>query len=238
MRCKTARNMISEALGDTLGPDQAEKLERHLSSCAECRGLREDFRMIVRDAGRLEIPAPSDRVWQGIKTRMDETRQKALAKARPVIREKRPLFGLPLFSPAYRFVAVGFLAVAVVAAGVVFSLRGFRSGAPTALDKSMNTTLAKLEEAQRYYKLALKALDEAIAAQKGDLDPRIEQAFLRNREAVEASVAVCEETVAGRPSDIDVRNLLLSAYQEKLDLLNDLMAAKKTSLKRAAGPIL
>ena len=238
MRCKIARKMLGDSMDGILGRDDVSRLERHLDSCTACRAVREDLLAIVRDAGRLETPAPSERVWQRISLKLDETRRVADAGTRPEAEEKRGLFGLPVFAPSIRFAAASILAAFVIAAAVLFGLPGLRRGGPAALDTSMSTTLAKLEEAQYHYRLALKALDEAIAAQKETLDPRIEQAFLGNRKAVDASVAVCEETVAGNPLDIEARNMLLSAYRQKLELLNDMMAAKKALSKKAAGPVL
>ncbi len=230
--------MISDSMDGFLDRDETARLERHLDSCGACRAVREDLLEIVRDAGRLESPVPSERVWQRISAGLNETQVIAPAGTRPVVKGQRRPAGFPAFSPSFRFAAAGILAAVIVAAAVFFTLPGPRRNAPAAADPSLAATLAKLEEAQHYYWLALKALDEAIAAQAEALDPRLEQAFQGNRRAVDASLAVCEEAVTGDPFNIEARNMLLSAYRQKLELLNDMMAAKKAFAKKAAGPVL
>src|SRR4030042_1314993 len=84
---------------------------------------------------------------------------------------RRPAFGLG--SPALRFAGPAALAVVLLASGIVVGLRLGRQDMPMGPDAGEKYTLAKLDEAERYYQQAIKSLSEAFAAEKGALAPQV-----------------------------------------------------------------
>jgi tetratricopeptide (TPR) repeat protein len=90
-------------------------------------------------------------------------------------------------------------------------------------------TMAKLEEAEHHYQLAIKALNEAAMAQKDNLDPQVAEVFRTNLELIDQSINACRQAVLNDPNDLESRKYLLAAYKEKANLLNEIMAVKDTS---------
>lgn len=57
MNCETATDLVIDELMDDLDPQDAELLEAHLASCAECATAADQIRHMWDGLSRLEIPA-------------------------------------------------------------------------------------------------------------------------------------------------------------------------------------
>lgn len=234
MRCRTARRRVSDSLDGTLGARKSHGFERHLRRCAACCELREDFRTIIHDVRSLETPGPADRVWNNILARMDAAKTPPVRRARE--KEKKRLPAFSFFTPRFRFALATAAALVIVVAGVFFGVRQIRSGGMLSADEATTYSLAKLEEAQKYYQKAIKALNEAVSAQGGTVDPEVADALQAGQQAVDTLVAVCEQAVGRDPRNIEARSALLVAYQQKIDLLNETISLGKTGRRMASVP--
>jgi hypothetical protein len=83
--------------------------------------------------------------------------------------------------------------------------------------------------------LAIKALDEAIGAQKNGLDPRLAEVFKRSLEAINATIQTCEQVVERDPDNLAARAYLLTIYKDKVTVLEEMMGAKKASSEKRTG---
>ncbi len=213
MRCSKARRLISEYLDGELDPRREQSLRAHCALCPDCRETLEDFSTVVREAGRLVAPSPSDAVWVKIRARLEAERAEAGRT-----RETRA-FGRGLFfpRPGFRF-ALSLAAIMIVVAGGIF-LATRNRGTSNAMDK--------LKEAERHYQLAIKALDEALASQKNGVDPELAAVLSRNLQVINSTIASCEQAVRQNPEDVGARTYLLAAYGEKVNFLNDLIELRK-----------
>lgn len=216
MKCAQARKKISERIDGELGAAGIRRLERHLQGCAACRKVRDDLASIVREARELETPQPSDRVWAGIRA--------GLAEKRSGIRVEAPgpqgRIQLPGFSPALRWAAAGLAALVLVAVGMYIGRQDFGKRGPTALDKGrMDFTLAKLAEAEGHYRLAIQALDEAVASQKANFSPGMADLVGKEIGAIDALIKAGEEAVKRDPGDLRARAGLLDAFRNKVEFL-------------------
>jgi len=216
MRCRKANDYISRSVDCELVGREAARLERHLASCGECRALVADLRAIAGGAAKLDAPEPSDNVWKRIRAGL------AAADLKPsragLGTDRRPLFGLGV--PALRYAGVAALAVVLVVSGVVVGLRLGRQGLPVGPEAGEKYTLAKLDEAERYYQQAIKSLSEAFASEKGALAPQVAELFDRNLSVIDATIQACRRAVLAEPDDLQARNFLLAAYTEKVTLLD------------------
>ena len=230
MRCRKALEYISRSVDGELAERRAARLERHLASCGECRAFLEDLRKIVGGAAELGAPEPSDRVWRNVRAGL------AVGKTKPA-RERlesgrRPAFWLG--SPALRFAGAAALAVVLLASGIVVGLRLGRQDMPMGPDAGEKYTLAKLDEAERYYQQAIKSLSEAFAAEKGALAPQVVGLFDRNLSVIDATIQACRRAVLEEPDDLEARNYLLAAYTQKVTLLDSALDLQ-TRDRDAAG---
>jgi anti-sigma factor RsiW len=223
MRCRTAQRHISRSVDGELAGTRARRLERHLEKCADCRALAGDLRAIAGIAPKLDAPEPSDKVWKGIRAGLA---QADLRPSRAVIGpERRPFFGLGV--PALRLAGVAALALVLVASGVFIGLRLGRQGASPAPAGGEMTTLAKLDEAERHYQLAIKSLSEAFASGRGALAPQVVELFDRNLAVIDATIQACRAAVYEEPDDLQARNFLLAAYMNKVTLLDSALDLQK-----------
>lgn len=212
MRCRKAEFLISDYVDGSLGPADAARLEAHLATCADCRSVLADLRALVRGAGTIETPDVPAEAWSRIRARLREA-------GAPAYRDERALFGRPRLAPALAALAL----TAVVVGGTFVGLKLGRGPAALSPEERERATLAKLDEAERYYELAVKSLGEAVAARSGRLSPQVTEMFAGNLEVVDMSIQACREAVRNEPDNVKAREFLMSAYRDKVVLLDDLL---------------
>jgi hypothetical protein len=225
MRCHQAQKLISEYVDGALDERRAARLEEHLAKCAECREMLKDFQEIVRRARSQKTVVPPDRVWQRISGALEGPRagEAAGRRDRTVAAPVRGWFWArhPWVSAA--------AAALVIAVGGFVLLRPGRTGAPLGPEARDQYTLAKLDEAKGFYRQAIQSLNEAVAAQKGTLDPQVAAVFAQNLAKVDASIEACQAAVRRDPHNLDNQGFLLAAYKDKMGILTDLVAVKRAS---------
>lgn len=230
MRCRKAREYISRTVDGELDPRRAERLERHLAECGDCRALLADLRKIVGGAAGLEGPEPSDEVWKNIRAGLATATLGPRVEGAPL--DRRPLFGLGL--PAVRYAGAVALALILVVSGFVVGKRLGREDARMSPQEREAYTLAKLDEAERHYEQAVRALGEAFAAEKGALPPEVVELFDRNLSVIDATIQACRAAVTAEPDDLEARNYLLAAYTRKAALLDSALDLQRGG-REAAG---
>lgn len=213
--------MISESTDGTLALRKAARLEEHLRTCADCREVLADLRVLVREAGKLATPPVPAEAWAGIRARLRDA-------GAPAARDERAIFGRPRLVPALAALAL----MAVAAGGVFVGLKLGRRPVVLSPDMREQATLAKLDEAERHYELAIKSLGEALAGQGGKLSPEVSEMFARNLEVVDVTIQACREAVRSEPDNVRARDYLLGAYEEKIVLMDDLL-----NMNRAASRV-
>lgn len=228
MRCSAARKLISDYIDRSLKARQNVRLEQHLDICSDCKHLLKDLRTIVEGAKELEKPKPSEQTWLKIKAKLRPEEQRVLTfKSR-----KRAWFSLLFYPPKLKYALSSALLVAFIVGAVIIGLRNWVGKDFLGRKDPQKYTLAKLDEAERHYKMAIKALGEAVSAQEGDVDPQVAEVLKRSLEIIDSSIIACRQTILQEPENIDARNYLLAAYREKLDFLNEMMEIKQTSTQK------
>ena len=226
MNCAKAARWTSEYADGALDAGKSARLERHLESCPACRELLRDFRAMARDARGLDAPAVPNQAWTRIRARLRDG-------AAVPLRERRPAFaGSPFGSRRFAFAAASLALTVIAAGGLFFSLRKGRDFVVSGPDQQEERTLAKLDEAERYYELAVKSLGEALAGDKGKLSPEVAEMFEKNLEVVDAMIQACRQAVRSEPDNVQARDYLLAAYKEKIVLMGDLLDMNRKSLPK------
>ena len=219
MKCRSAQKRISEYVDRTLDARRTARLERHLAGCAACREVLRDFRGLAEAAARRPAAEPGEGVWTKIKARVSalETSPASLPGSAPA---RRPALGWS--APAWKLAGAAAVALILVGTGIFLVGRhGQKSGtAAMSLADREKYTLAKLDEAERYYQQAIKSLSEAFAAEKGSMIPQVAEMFERNLGVVDATIQACRQAVIAEPEDLAARNYLLAAYMNKMNVLD------------------
>lgn len=228
MRCSKARKLISQYIDGSLRARKSAYVEQHLDACPDCKRLLEEFKAIIEDSKKLEKLVPSDKTWLKIKAGLKTEEQRILAfKPR-----KRARFGLIFSPPKLKYALSSVVILAFVVGAIILGLRYWTGEDSLGRGDLQKYTLAKLDEAERHYQKAIKALGEAISAQEGQMHPQVAEVFKINLEVIDSSIMACRQIVLQNPENIEARNYLLAAYREKLNFLNEMMETKQASSER------
>lgn len=234
MRCSKAKKMISEYIDGELTREQEKFLQSHLKACPECHALAQELEAVVRQAKTLPTLSPSPSAWQKISTRIMEAEEKSHHPQK----ERRGWLWV-LLSPAGRPYALATVAaLLIIGVGLFIGLRQWGGPGLQAEEGSIEYTMAKLKEAQHHYELAVNALADAVRAQNDGLDPQLAEVFRQNLETIDGTIQVCLTVIKEQPENLAARSFLLSAYREKVAVLNEMMEAKKVSLSKIKGTTL
>jgi len=223
MRCSKARRLISDYIDGTLKTKNQLPLERHLETCQDCELFLADFQAIQEGARKLEAPSPSEKVWSQILSKLGEVKQEVKAP-QP---KKREWLDFLFYSPKVRYALATVGVLVVIVAGMRWGLKKWQGEEILAREKLEKVSLAKLEEAERHCQRAIKALNEAISAQKGSLDPQVAEVFAINLKALDSSIDACRQAILEEPDNLKARGVLLAAYWEKIDFLNEIVEVKR-----------
>jgi len=232
MNCKQALKLISEYVDGNLDERRTAELEGHLAGCKDCRETVEDFKAIVREAQNLKTVTPPERVWQKISGTLAETPPEMPARKHDVP-ESRPL--RPFFAARLPWLSAAAAALVILVSGLAL-LRPWQAR-PTFGPAGDQYTLAKIEEAKGFFRQAIRSLTEAADSQAGTLDPRTEAAFRHNLSTVDASIEACLAAVKRDPKSLNNQNFLLAAYKDKVEILTDLINAKRLSRVVPSGAV-
>jgi tetratricopeptide (TPR) repeat protein len=228
MRCGRARRHISEYVDGTLSPERQDWLRRHTDKCAGCRQLLRDFQAMACEAKELERLSPPDDAWLRIRAGIREARARETRPGRAARTDTsifRPVFLRPRLVPAMAAAA----AVVLVAAVGFLYLQPWQTTMSAEKMAVDSFTLTKLDEAEKHYEEAVKALNEALSAQKGDLDPEVAKVFETNLALVDASIRTCQQAVRRDPRDLEAQYALLDSYREKVQLMTGFISARRAS---------
>lgn len=226
MKCAAFHKMIGDRLDGTIRPADRARLDAHLTACAECRELMDDFQRIAESARSLDDQdAPSDDVWNAVLSGVRAARREERRAASRGLRG----FSVPRWAYAAGFVLIGAVVSLVVGIGPS------RGPAAPGLTPEQAVTMAKLEESEMHYKLAIQALTEALAAGPSVIGSSAAALFARDLGAVDAAIQACREAVVREPGSVDARVFLLAAYQKKVEILDGVIQVRKQS-PSPAGP--
>jgi anti-sigma factor RsiW len=221
MKCLTEKKWISEYIDGELDAAKKTQLNEHCAQCADCKKLLKDFQTISSGAKELDSFSPPENTWGKIQEKMTTEPQEVLS----LVPQKQSWFSLPRLS----YVLSAVLLVVFLSLVFVYGPRYWSGQAVSPELENQQYTLTKLEEAEHYYRLAIKALSDAAMAQNEQLDPQVAEVFRMNLELIDQSIYACRQAVLNDPNDIESRKYLLAVYKEKTHLLNEIMTVKDTS---------
>jgi tetratricopeptide (TPR) repeat protein len=223
MKCAKAKKLISEYIDGDLDTGKASSLEKHMDACQGCSKLLKDFQKIKQTAKDLSKKEPSSQTWFRIQARLKE-------KTQAPVPGPRVRF---LFFPVRLRFALSTALLLIVAVGVVIiGLRIWNRGGALNGDNGQEFALAKIQEAEQHYKLAIKALWEAVQVQKENFDPKIAETFRINLELIDATLADCKRAIQSDPGDVESQYYLLAVYKKKAELLDSMIEVSSTSSQK------
>jgi hypothetical protein len=214
MKCAKAKKWISQYIDGDLDTDRASSLEKHLETCKDCQKFLKDFRRIKQTARDLARSDPSGQTWFRIQARLKQ-------KTQAPVPEPRVRF---LFFPArLQYTVSAAILLFIVIGAVVIGLRVWNREGSLNGYSGQEFALAKLQEAEQHYKLAIKALWEVVQTQKEYIDPKVAETFRINLELIDATLADCRRAIQSDPGDLDSQYYLFAVYKKKAELLDNMI---------------
>jgi len=217
--------LISDYIDDNLDVKDKSTLEQHLEDCPDCQLLLKEFKGILEEAQELEGYDPSHLGWLKVKAKL-ETETKTVKT--PAF-ERRKWFDFSFGQPTLKHALSAALILAIVVGTTTLGVRYWKGRDLLQAKKSTQYTLAKLEEAERHYQQASKALAEAFASQKESLSPEVAIVLQAHLEIIDFSIEACRRAAFSDPNNVEVRNYLLYAYSKKIELLGQMVNIKSAS---------
>ena len=178
-----------------------EEQRKHLATCPVCADLVQDLKYIAEQA-KLLVPMedPSPRVWDGIERSL---KQEGLwpahggpANPRPFLVPQRSRIAWPMMA------AVAAIVVAIVVGYYSRTAPSNSSGSTAATSPTVNSGTLEPDDQQLIRSVSTRG------AAAGD-------SYRKNLEDVNAYIADAQKWVDAHPDDLDARDALMRAYEQK-----------------------
>ena len=220
MNCHEYDTDIGEYVDGTLPPSRAAALEAHLSTCARCRAMIADFKVLRSAAASLERKMPPPQVW----TRIAASLQAETPAAPP----SRPFFTLFAWKPAIAASAI----VAVLALGTWAAWREGSTSTPapavtstTAADATPGTPPeATLQAPSQVLTQQIAHLEGIVTADDSVVPEETKAVYRTTTGVLDDAIGQSRAVLQEQPSNELAQESLFEALRSKLALLQDMVA--------------
>jgi hypothetical protein len=234
MTCEECQENISQFLDNELEDDKSLAIQTHLSFCAECAKVCEDFALIL-DSCKLDLaaeppPPNSQALWCRINNIIESEVQ-----AEPIAEEKPKGW----FARGFTFSQLASATVGVALISSLLTIVGVRNYfEPTgddyttrsaATQTTFEKVLAKVGLIESPQQARTKRLQEQeaaieywnkrVQARRAQWDARMRDAFDRNLNEIDQAVSEYTVILEQNPQDDLSSEMLDSALNEKMNLL-------------------
>ena len=222
--CPDIQEDVSLWVDGELDPSQADKLEKHLGSCAGCAALYEDLKSIRVGVESLEPIEPPARVWTSLRSQL-------LANGLVHSKPKEPLWArilpksFPVLKPAWSSAILALFLV--VSSLVIYDLtnRSPVGPDPIAVTSHQEALTEELRKAEANYRTAIEALRASSQKKLEHLDPTLAQIFNDNLATMDYYLNECKRAVEASPQNPLAHRYLLAAYQKKVELMQTILTS-------------
>jgi hypothetical protein len=196
---------FEQVLPDFLEGSRNRDLEAHLNSCPKCWELVSDLRAITEECKLLRASEdPSPRLWESIEATL---RREGLIRG---VESQRP-FLVPTTRRRWGVSAWLTPIAALLLLGIAFFV-GRRMHEPVAQQPNLPAqTLASTSNSE----VGNPDQDEQVMAELAKDAPLIEASYQENLNDVNSYIRDLEHVVETNPDDVDARQLLMEARQQK-----------------------
>src|SRR5437660_2659065 len=209
--------VLNDYVDDALGRDERAEVDRHLTTCVQCRRTVEELRDLRRRVSSLPPMQPPARAWRRIERDLGRHTD-VPGNAAPDVRmgdgRRRMAIGLA-------FAALLVLATIV---GVRFAISG-RSGSTTAgAAPDAQAIASELALAEEHYQKAISGLEQIANAEKGSLDPRTAATLQKNLAVIDQAISESRAALKAQPNSEPAQQSLIESFKSKIALLQDTVA--------------
>jgi hypothetical protein len=218
MNCQDYEALIGDYVDGTIGEAQRASIESHLASCASCRAIVDDFRVIRATSLALQRQLPPADMWRKVSAAIEA--------------EPKPLIGFGsgqwwrAFAPA---VAMAILVAALTwTAAQLTVLPGERLARSTPVGPVGQTEpvsiLAEYQLAERNLTNTIEGLERIAANDPTALDMETADVLKANLNVLDGAIGESREALKKEPENDVAQESLFEALRNKVALLQDTIA--------------
>jgi anti-sigma factor RsiW len=210
---------LNEYADDALTGTARADVERHLATCAACRGLVDDLRAIAGAAATLTPVDPPAAAW----TRIAEALKKAPGAEAPASTRA----GFARVVRDWRWLATAAIIVVATAVGLRLGPMAPRHVPPAsstpapAASVDAQSVESELRQAEAHYDKAIKGLEQITNAGQGALDPATAATLQKNLSVIDQAISESRAAVHSQPNNEPAQASLLDNFKAKIGLLQD-----------------
>jgi hypothetical protein len=217
--------VLNDYVDDALGRDERAEVERHLTTCVQCRRMVDELRELARRVSSLPPLEPPAGAWPRIEREF--VRSASLQASEQVGSDGRSAEASRYKWSAPRSGWLAALAAAAVLILVtVVGLRYTRSTrAPaTTAPPDAQTIASELALAEEHYQKAINGLEQIANAEKGTLDPRTAATLQKNLAVIDQAISESRAALKTQPNSEPAQQSLIESFKSKIALLQDTVA--------------
>jgi hypothetical protein len=236
MNCEKCQDLISDFLDGALGHQDQSTLSAHLEECLHCADVRNDLQAIVgfcrTHRGEYAAPPNQNALWLRIRNMIEAGANPAVAPAPAPGKQTRSKSWTNWTGRSWelsfpQLVASAAVIVLVVSLSTFVGLRRFQSGAPAKSPTSLGDAglnLANVREGVSQQQQMISYWNQRVEFNKARWSPQMRETFDRNLKVIDQAVNDSMDALSQNPNDDFSREMLNSALNEKLSLLEKFAA--------------
>lgn len=241
MNCENCQYFLSEFLDGELEKTVSQDIRAHLSMCAECAEVYEDFASIVGFCGEESLkeiePPNSQALWCRINNTIETTIQPEIIKQSAPQQTRFQKFWNKTWSMSLTQAVSAVLGIAVISSLLtIVGLKSFVKSddnfasanvAPSLFDRVLSRTgLVETPQQQREKRLkeqqvAIDYWNQRVVNRRQQWNKNIREAFDRNLVEINQVVYEYTQILEENPQDEITSEMLDSAMSEKMELLRE-----------------
>ncbi len=209
MKCDEVRTFLDDYLDRSLGEPEREAVTSHLASCPACAAELEELRTLLADVAALpEAIEPERDLWGEIEPRLRRVSGMAGRRDGGTAGDRSAV-------PPFRRSARTWWMLA--AAAVV--LMTLSSGVTVAWLRRQQPSVERVISLQSDYARASLELVRQVESAERSLSPVTLAVIQRNLGIIDAAIRESEAALAKDPGNRGLEQMVLTRYQQRLDLL-------------------
>ena len=193
-----------------------KEFKSHIDACDECQEAFAFDGFIEQEAQHLPAPESSPWLWTRIENELKREREASRSTA------FAEMFS-SIFSPK-KHLAYKIVALLIISIGVSYFLFiPSTTTGPEPRNLLTSTALAKVEEMEREYELAIAELEKVTIPLVANADTDLLLLYRDKLETIDAQIVRCKEALQNNNADAHIRRYLLAAYRDKKKALIELL---------------
>jgi hypothetical protein len=228
MDCLDYQELLSEYIDGDLKPNKRMMVGDHVKSCQNCNLVYQDLRQIVGLSQQLPLLATENALWKKIEKEILEIPKTETPKTKSIwTRFWQHKWEFTISAPQLTGALASLALVIVLANSFSYTPQNSVNSSlkNTVSAKPVDSYIANPTEIE--LKGTIDRLSHTVKERYQEWDPEIQSLYDRNLLLVNQTIDECNQLSQHNPGDPLVHELMVTAYQEKIRLLEQFLSYNK-----------